>query len=113
MPHDLKKSVMDAISACQKIIKITAEQTLAEYNADEIRRLAIERLFGILGEAFNRINSVDPSFRMQFPEFVRVVGARNRIIHGYDTVDDTVVWSAAKDRVPELLDKLQAWLENQ
>ena len=34
---------------------------------------------------------------------------RNRIIHGYDTVDDDIVWDAVQNHIPAL----RAWLERQ
>jgi len=114
MPHDLKKSVWDAMDACQKIQEFTAEQTLESYLADDLRRLAVERLFEILGEAFNRIDDVDPSFRSCFSEMGDAIGMRNRISHGYDCVNDEVVWFTAINSVPRLMTKLETWLdENQ
>ena len=69
----------------------TTGLTLAAYQEDEMRRLAVERLFEILGEAFNRMDDADPSLRDHFPEMGKVIGARNRIIHGYDVVSDVII----------------------
>jgi len=113
MPHDLKKSVMDVIKACRLIQEFTAGHTLEMYNSDEMRRSAVERQFGIIGEAFNRIKKVDPLFDDVIPEFRKIIGMRNRVIHGYDIVDDEIIWVAVEKRVPELLDKLQKWLDEQ
>ena len=68
MPHDLRKIVWDALNACKKIHSLTTGQTLEAYLADEMRRLAVERLFTIFGEAFNQIDDVAPSYRDRFPE---------------------------------------------
>ena len=111
MPYDVKQSVMDAVEACQKIQEYTAGHTLESYRQNSLRVDAVERRFEILGEAFNRIITADPSFRDHFPEVGKIIGARNRIAHGYDTVDDEVVWTAAQDNVPALMDKLAAWLK--
>jgi uncharacterized protein with HEPN domain len=37
-----------------------------------------------------------------------IVGLRNRIIHGYDKVDDSVLWAAIQDHLPELKTQLEA-----
>ena len=103
--------MLDALVACKKIQTYTEGQTLEMYQADEMRRLAIERLLTILSEAFSRINDVDPSFRDHFPDLGKIIGARNRIIHGYDSVSDVIIWNALKDKIPNLTANLAAWLE--
>jgi uncharacterized protein with HEPN domain len=111
MYHDVKKSVWDAIEACQAIQEFTAGHTLKNYRADIKLRYAIERSFEILGEAFNRVDDADPSFRNILPELGDIIGMRNRISHGYDRVEDKIIWDAAVTKVPPLMGKLTAWLE--
>ena len=111
MPHDLRKSVWDALNACKKIQSFTTGQTLEAYLADEMRCLAVERLFTILGEAFNRIDDVEPSFRDRFPEMGQIIGMRNLITHGYDRVNDEMIFDSIRENVPTLADKLAEWLD--
>ena len=40
-----------------------------------------------------------------------IVGLRNRLIHGYDTVDLTIVWAVLVADLPELVESLEAILE--
>ena len=72
---------------------------------------AVERRFEILGEAFTRMINANPSFRTLFPEAGKIIGARNRIAHGSDTVDDEVIWTASQDNIPRLVAKLETWLD--
>ena len=44
------------------------------------------------------------------PPLVRIVGFRNRIIHGYDAVDDATVWGIVNEHLPRLLNEVQALL---
>ena len=111
MYHDKIQSVMDAVDACQELQTFTAGQTLESYKTDRLRRLAIERLFEILGEALNRVEDTDPSFRDHLPEMGKVIGMRNRLAHGYDRVNHSLVWDTVQDFVPDLQSKLTAWLE--
>jgi len=114
MLHDIKKSVWDAVEACQKIQAFTRGHTLETYQADCLYRSAVERQFEILGEALNRVDEADPSFRDYLPDMGKIIGMRNRIAHGYDYVQDEVVWLAATKRVSGLMTKLETWLdENQ
>ena len=38
----------------------------------------------------------------------RIVDFRNRIIHGYDSIDDKVVWGVIQSHLPNLLSELKA-----
>jgi uncharacterized protein with HEPN domain len=111
MFHDVTQSVMDAVDACRAIQEFSKGQTLENYQTDRLRRLAIERLFEILGEALNRVDAADPSFRDQLPEMGNIIGMRNRIAHGYDNVQDEVIWLAVEKRIPDLTVKLATWLD--
>jgi uncharacterized protein with HEPN domain len=111
MYRDAEKSAMDALEACRTIEEFSAGHTLASYQSSRLLRSAVERQFEILGEALNRIDNADPSLRNCFPEMGAVIGMRNRIIHGYDCVDDAIVWDAVGKHVPSLTNKLKAWLE--
>jgi len=111
MPHNLQKSVFDALNACRLIQEFTTGQTFETYQADIMRRSAVERQFEILGEAFNRIDDIDLLFRDHLPEMGKVIGMRNRITHGYDCVSDVIIWNAVQDYVPSLIDKLALWLD--
>ena len=111
MPHDLRKSVWDAWNACRLIQEFTQGHTLETYLQNLRDRSAVERQFTILGEAFNRIDAVDSSFRDRFTEIGDAIGMRNRISHGYDRVNDEVVWVTTVKRIPGLMAKLATWLE--
>jgi uncharacterized protein with HEPN domain len=44
------------------------------------------------------------SVREQYPEipWTGMAGMRDRIIHGYDTVDLQIVWDVVKQDIPEI-----------
>ena len=64
------------------------------------------RLLEIIGEAASR---VPPESQSRFRELPwnEMVGMRNRIIHGYDTVDYDRVWSTVPDDLPALIQLLE------
>ncbi len=73
-------------------------------------RSAVERQLGIIGEALNRLARVDPELAGRIPDIGRIVGFRNVLAHGYDVVDDEVVWTAIMLDVPELAAAVAALL---
>jgi uncharacterized protein with HEPN domain len=65
-------------------------------------RAAVERKLEIIGEAFAKLENAEPAVTEKFPELRKIVGLRNRIIHGYDTVDEELVWDVVKNKLPAL-----------
>jgi uncharacterized protein with HEPN domain len=69
-------------------------------------RDAVERRLGIIGEALNRAQASDPALAGQIRELRRIVGLRNRVVHGYDTIDHKIVWTVVQRNVPLLQTRL-------
>jgi uncharacterized protein with HEPN domain len=45
---------------------------------------------------------LEPALVDQIPELRQIVGLRNRVIHGYDAVDDEIVWDIVRNKLPRL-----------
>lgn len=93
----------DVHTAATRIVGFITGIDVIGYLADELRRSAVERQLEIIGEALKNLRNVDPETAQRVPEIARIIGLRNILAHGYTMVDDAVVWSAASQRVPELL----------
>jgi uncharacterized protein with HEPN domain len=76
--------------------------TFDDYAGNLLSRSAVERQFEILGEALNRASTLAPEIEALLPDLRRIVGMRNRIIHGYDSVDDEIIWDAIQYHLPAL-----------
>ena len=61
---------------------------------------AIERNLEIIGEALNRILKEDPDFPIENAK--RIIGRRNQIIHGYDSISDENIWGILTIHLPKL-----------
>lgn len=71
-------------------------------------RRAVEREFEIMGEALNRLDRLDQSTAARISGLRDIVDFRNRTIHGYDTVDDVVIWGVIEKRLPSLIKEVAA-----
>ncbi len=76
------------------------QRSYQEYKRDIMFRRAIERNLEIIGEAMNRILKEDPNFSIENAR--RIVGLRNQIIHGYDSVSDESIWGIVTKHLPKL-----------
>jgi uncharacterized protein with HEPN domain len=79
------------------------------FTKDLKTKRAIERNLEIIGEAISRILEVDSRFKIENAR--RIVDTRNRIIHGYDTVSDDIVWSIVIKHIPKLKKEVKKLLE--
>lgn len=70
------------------------------YEKNKLLKSAVERQLTIIGEATNSLLKENPLIPLTHAR--RIVDFRNRIIHGYDTVDDAVVWGILQKQLPAL-----------
>ncbi len=65
---------------------------------------AVERNLEIIGEAVKRILEKDKNFELTNAR--KIVDTRNRIIHGYDSVSDDVIWGIIINHLPKLREEV-------
>lgn len=111
MSEQASKRLRDALNACEAIAHFLGDSSLEEYQANFGLRLQIERLLEIIGEALNYAQTADASIIDQLPDLRAIIGMRNRIIHGYDKIDDELIWTTAVTHVPELKREIERLLE--
>ena len=67
-------------------------------------RRGIERELEIIGEAANRILKLDPSINIDNAR--KIVDLRNWVIHGYDRIDDVIIWGIVSRQLPILKEQV-------
>lgn len=80
----------------------------AKYQSDLRTKRAVERNIGIIGEALSRILKRDETIVISNSK--KIVDTRNRIIHGYDSVSDDVIWGIIIRHFPTLQTEIQLLL---
>ena len=73
------------------------------YQTNKLLRRGIERELEIIGEAANRILKLDSTVKIDNAR--KIVDLRNWVIHGYDKIDDVIIWGIISKQLPLL--KLQ------
>lgn len=71
-----------------------------EFQKDLKTKKAVERNLEIIGEALNRIIKLEPEFPIT--DSRKIVDTRNRIIHGYDSVSEDIIWMIVNRSLPKL-----------
>jgi len=63
-------------------------------------RRAVEREFEIIEEAMNRIEKLDPTINISSKR--QIISMRNRVINGYDKIDNEIIWGTIVRHLPNL-----------
>lgn len=103
--YDILQSINEVESYYENKPKI-----FEEYVSDTKTKRAIERNLEIIGEATNRIIKKDNGFTLEHS--VKIIGTRNRIIHGYDKISDELIRSIVINHLPKLKKEVELYLND-
>ena len=103
MNDQVKKSLIDILQAAEEIRSFVRGMDFGAYRDSPVTQRAVERNFEIIGEALNRISKTDNELLSQVSEHRRIIGFRNILIHGYDVIDEAIVWNAVEKHLPILI----------
>ncbi len=92
----------DVLKAAHQIGDFVGRMTFEEFSLNKLTQSAVLHQFAIVGEAAGRVST---PFVVDHPELPwrKMVGMRNRVIHGYDDIDLEVVWEAIHASIPALI----------
>lgn len=102
MRLEVKKLLEDFRRAAGLISQFVADKALADYTTDSLLRSAVERQLEIISEALNRLRKSDAALANRIKDASRIIAFRNILIHGYDVVDDEIVWDVIQTHLPIL-----------
>lgn len=103
MKEQIKKSLIDILQAPEEIQSFVRGMDFGAYRDSPVTQRAVERNFEIIGEALSRISQTDKEFLSNISEHHRIIAFRNILIHGYDVIDEAIVWNAVKNHLPILV----------
>jgi uncharacterized protein with HEPN domain len=110
MNNETRKNLIDILLAAEEIQDFVRGMDFKAYQNNAVAKRAVERDFEIIGEALNRIKYTDNDLLQKISEHHRIIGFRNILIHGYDIVDEAIVWQAVTKHLPILVREVKAIL---
>ena len=111
MQRDAKAYLWDIANAAASIRAFTSGKNVEVYLQDELLRAAVERKFGIIGEALSQLLHHFPAYRHRITLPGEIISFRNQIVHGYATVRDDIVWEIVQVYLPQLHGEVVKLLE--
>lgn len=109
-PRDYRDFLADILAACQSIIEFVAGMDLVAYLADEKTRFAVMRGYEIMGEAVRHLPDSVKAAAPDIP-WATMAAVRNRVIHAYFGIDDTILFTTIEAELKPLLPRLEALLQ--
>lgn len=79
------------------------------YEQNKLLRRAVERELEIIGEAANHLLQLQPDIAIKNAR--KIVDLRNFVIHGYDKVDNVIIWGVVSKELPMLKKQVDELLE--
>jgi len=110
-PERTPRTLRQIADACSCVLSGTEGKTLKDCSGERLLRQGVERNLQIIGKAVGRLRRDDPETADRLSEHERIVAFRNVLVHGYDLVDDAIVWDTIRTKLPLLLSEVEGLLE--
>lgn len=110
--RNLKKYLFDVQQSIDSIYEYLGDKRdFFEYERNKQLRRAVERELEIIGEAVNHLLALDESIEIDNAR--RIVDLRNFVIHGYDKVDNVIIWGVISRDLPKLKQQVDKLMDEQ
>jgi len=109
--RDYLDYLTDIVEAATKAAGFVRGMTFEQFESDDRTLFAVVRALEIVGEAAKRIPE---SVRAQHPTvpWSSMAGMRDKLIHDYFGVNQTVVWKTVTEDLPPIIPPLQQLLND-
>jgi len=111
MKDEVLAHLHDILQAGRVIKEFISGKTFEEYISDNLLRSAVERKFEVMGEAMNRIKRDDPELLPKIRYNRDIISFRNILVHGYDAIDDRIVWGVIEEDLDSLIEDVDSLLK--
>ena len=104
--RDDQVSLQQMLDSTRKALYLATSRSRPALDDDWVTTLALMQLLQIIGEAARRLSD---GIRQQYPQvpWGQFIGLRNRLIHGYDTIDLDRLWEVLTVDLPQLATNLE------
>jgi len=109
LPNEDRVRLRQMLDHCREAVALVAGRSLESVAADRVLGLALVRLLEVVGEAAGRVSPETRARNRSIP-WPQTVSMRNRLIHGYDSVDMGIVWQVIQHDLPPVIGQLERLL---
>ncbi len=110
MDERVKECLQDVLEQAGEVLEFTKGMSCEAYLNDRKTQAAVERKFEIMGEALNRFHGADGELLEKIRDYRSIISFRNILAHGYDGIDNLVVWVVFENDLKNLIEDAYALL---
>lgn len=109
--HDPKVTLRQIAEYARLAQELCNQNELPQIVTDWQKRAAFERIMEVLGEAVKRLPQ---ELCQNYPavQWKLMAGMRDRVSHGYDAVDYSILWDTVQKDIPGLLVTVEEMLKD-
>ena len=98
--------LLDMLFYCDDAVRFASTLTFAEFENSRLHQMAVVKAVETIGEAASQISGATQQALSEIP-WPEIIGMRNHLVHGYDTIQLDVVWQAVQEDIPALANQLR------
>lgn len=110
MDDRVRECLQDVLEQAEEVLEFTKGMDFEAYLTDRKTQAAVERKFEIMGEALNRIHSANAELLENIRDYRDIISLRNILAHGYDSIDNLLVWGVIENDLNGLIEDAAALL---
>ena len=95
----------DLVTACSRVIDYTRGLSQADLDRNHLLLSACCYQVAVIGEAVKRLSATTRGKHPEVP-WRDIAGMRDRLIHGYDSVDIDELWKTSTEDIPALMEQV-------
>ena len=103
--RDDRVFLVDMLNHAREAVDLLVTACSDDSKIDRVTELALRKLVEVVGEAANRVSTAT---QQRHPEIAwpQIIGARNRLVHGYDIVSPSILRDIVRNDLPPLVEQL-------
>lgn len=94
------------LAAARRAVSLIEGRSRQYLDSDDVLVLALTRLLEILGEAARGVSAETKERYSQLP-WSQMAATRDRLIHGYFSVDLDIIWEIISHDLPPVIEELE------
>ena len=104
--HRDQMSIRQMLEYARQACQIAAPYRRPDLDTNLMLKYTLIYLITVLGEAARRVSQPTKNQYPQIP-WSEIIGMRNRLVHGYDTIDLDLLWDTVQLELPPLIQSLE------
>ena len=108
-PVEILRHILDE---ADYLLQQSQELVKEDFLLDETLKRAFARSIEIIGEASRQLSAEIRDRNPQI-EWRAVSGMRDRLIHGYFSIDYEIVWDVVDNKIPDLRQEMERMIEEE